>query len=368
VIVCPAAGERAPSDGRPLVTTHLGAPDLAESVALWEGLLPGSNGAARALAGLVRVDELSARRAVADAAALAGPTPGAEQVLAGLRQRIDAELPPSVRLERPRGGWRDLVASPSQQLLLRSIVGRVAGQAQVLRDWGLGDAVRGGQGVRALLTGPPGTGKSLAAAVIAAELGLDLMVVDLGALMSKWLGETEKNIGAVFDAARQARAVLFFDEADAVFGRRTEITDAHSRWANLQTAYVLARMDRFDGLVLLATNLRSAIDDAFVRRLDVVVEFDEPDCEQRLQIWRRHLPATAPLAADVNLPALAGRYEITGALIRNAVLAGAFASAAAGHEIDQAALVQAVRHEYEKAGRSFPGSPRRAAGAREMRG
>lgn len=370
VIVCPAAGERAPHDGRPLVTARLDSPGVAESIALWEALLPGSNGTARSLAGLVRVDWLSARRAVADArlgSASAVPEPGL--VLAGLRQRIDAELPFSVRLEKPSADWRDLVVTPSQELLLQAITGRVAGQATVLHDWGLEATVHGGRGVRALLTGPPGTGKSLTARVIAAQLDLDLMVVDLGALMSKWLGETEKNLGAVFDAARQARAVLFFDEADAVFGRRTEISDAQSRWANLQTAYVLARMDRFDGLVLLATNLRSAIDDAFVRRLDVVVEFDEPDRDQRLLLWQRHLPPAAPLADDVDVPALAALYEVTGALIRNAVLAAAFAAAAASRPIDQAALVQAVRHEYEKAGRSFPGTPRRSAGIRQqMRG
>jgi hypothetical protein len=369
VIVCPAAGERAPHDARPLVTADVGSPGVPESVALWEALLPGSNGDARRLAGLVRVDELSARRAVADARIGTANTPEADRVLAGLRQRIDAELPPSVRLEEPRGSWHDLVVSPSQELLLHAIVGRVTGQATVLHEWGLGTTTHGGNGVRALLTGPPGTGKSLAAGVLAAELDLDLMVVDLGALMSKWLGETEKNLGAVFDAARQARAVLFFDEADAVFGRRTEISDAQSRWANLQTAYLLARMDRFDGLVLLATNLRSAIDDAFVRRLDVVVEFGEPDRDQRLQLWQRHLPPTAPLAANVDLPALAALYEVTGALIRNAVLAAAFAAAADRHPIDQTTLVQAVRHEYEKAGRSFPGTPRRPAGTRQqMRG
>ena len=321
VVVCPPGGERAPSDDRPLVTAHLGAPDVPESVALWEALLPGTNGTARSLAGLARVDALSARRAVADAWVAGQADPDPTGVLNGLRQRADAELPPSARLERPTVGWADLITSAAQEALLRSVVDRMRGQARVLHDWGLAATVHGGGGARGLLTGPPGTGKSLAAAVIAAELGLDLMVVDLGALMSKWLGETEDSLGAVFDAARRVRSVLFFDEADAIFGRRTEVADAQSQWANLQTAYVLGRIDRFDGLVLLATNLRSAIDDAFVRRLDVVVEFDEPDREQRLRLWRRHLPPTAPLADDVDLAALAALYEITGALIRNAVLA-----------------------------------------------
>jgi SpoVK/Ycf46/Vps4 family AAA+-type ATPase len=298
-----------------------------------------------------------------------GTSPGVGRVLAALRQRIDTELPPSVRLVRPRARWDDLVVSDGQQRLLRGVVERVGGQVQVLHAWGFAAAVRGGHGVRVLLSGPPGTGKSLAADVIAHELGLDLMVVDLGALVSKWLGETEKNLAAVFDTAQRCQAVLFFDEADAIFGRRTEVSDAQSRWANLQTAYVLARMDRFDGLILLATNLRSAIDDAFVRRLDVVVELAEPDREQRLRLWRQHLPAAAPLDPDVDLPALAGLYDVTGGLIRNAVLGGAFAAAARNHDIDQDVLVQAMRHEYDKAGRSFPGAPRRAgrAAGHEMR-
>jgi SpoVK/Ycf46/Vps4 family AAA+-type ATPase len=191
-----------------------------------------------------------------------------------------------------------------------------------------------------------------------AELGLDLLVVDLAALVSKWLGETEKNIAEVFDAAEQCHAVLFFDEADAVFGRRTDGTEAQARWANLETAYLLSRIDRADGLVVLATNLRRNIDDAFLRRLDVVIELDEPDRPARERLWRLHLPAGAPRAPDVDVGALAAMYEITGGLIRNASLAAAFGAATAGRPITQEGLIHAVHDEYNKAGRSFPGSPR----------
>jgi SpoVK/Ycf46/Vps4 family AAA+-type ATPase len=230
---------------------------------------------------------------------------------------------------------------------------------RVLSDWGFSQA-RGTRGVRLLLSGPPGTGKTLAVEVLASALGLDLLVVDLASLVSKWLGETEKNIGEVFDAAERCQAVLFFDEADALFGRRTDGGDAQARWANLETAYLLSRIDRFDGLVALATNLRGHVDDAFVRRLDVVVELEEPDDNARDRLWRAHLPSGAPYSPDVDVPQLAGLYPVSGGLIRNAALAAAFAAAADGGVIDQRALVEAVRREYVKAGRSFPGAPRLA--------
>ena len=221
--------------------------------------------------------------------------------------------------------------------------------------------VGGVRGARALFVGPPGTGKTLSAEIIAAELGLDLLTVDLSALVSKWLGETEKNIGQVFDAAERCQAVLFFDEADAIFGRRTDSGDAQARWANLETAYLLSRIDDFEGLVVLATNLRGNIDEAFTRRLDVVVEFDEPGPPERERLWHAHLPAAAPIGDDVDVAQLAELYPVAGGVIRNAAIAAAFQAAEHGGAIDQAGLVEAVRREYQKSGRSFPGTPRTPA-------
>ena len=168
-------------------------------------------------------------------------------------------------------------------------------------------------GARLLLTGPPGTGKSLAARAVATAAGTDLLVVDVSRIVSKWLGETEKNLAAAFDAAERTQAVLMLDEADALFGTRTEISDAHDRYANLETAYLLARLDRFEGLAILTTNLRANIDPAFLRRIDYVVEFPLPDLADRIRLWRRHLPAPA-LAADVDIDALAGLYPVPGRL------------------------------------------------------
>jgi SpoVK/Ycf46/Vps4 family AAA+-type ATPase len=268
-----------------------------------------------------------------------------------------------VRRVRPVATLDRLVLPPHQHRLLRSVVERVQEQPRVLHEWGFGAAARHHGGARLLLAGPPGTGKSLAVEAVAAELGLDLLVVDLAALVSKWLGETEKNIGEVFDASERCQAVLFFDEADAIFARRTDSSDAQARWANLETAYLLGRIDRSNGVVALATNLRAHIDDAFLRRLDVVVELEPPDRAAREELWRRHLPPAAPCAGDVDPAALAAHYEITGGLIRNAALAAAFEAAAQSRPIDQQRLVAAVDDEYRKAGRCFPGSPR-AAGTR----
>jgi SpoVK/Ycf46/Vps4 family AAA+-type ATPase len=176
-------------------------------------------------------------------------------------------------------------------------------------------------------------------------------------VVSKWIGETEKNLANVFDSAERAQAVLFFDEADALFGKRTEVSDAHDRYANLETAYLLQRLERFEGLAILATNFKQNIDTAFTRRLEFAVDFDEPDREQRLRLWRTHIPPGAPLAADVNLYELAALYPVVGGFIRNAAVAAAFLAATDGSEITRHHLVRAVRREYEKAGRAFPGVP-----------
>ena len=364
VVVAASAVTGLVLDDRPALTVELPRPGLGDAVELWHQLLPDLNGAASELAGLLRVGRIGATRAVRDARAGGGGGVSVEGIVARVRRRTEVELPAAVRLVRPRATLDQLVLPADQHRLLRSVVGRVRSQARVLHQWGFGAAARHPGGVRMLLSGPPGTGKTLAVEAAAGELGLDLLVVDLSALVSKWLGETEKNLAAVFDAAERSQAVLFFDEADAIFGRRTDGSDAQGRWANLETAYLLTRIDRCDGLVALATNLRRGMDDAFVRRLDVILEIDEPDRVCREQLWRRHLPPAAPYDGDVDPGALAALYEIPGGLIRNAALAAAYAAAATGRPIDQGSLVDAVRDEYRKAGRSFPGAPRASARAR----
>lgn len=360
VVVCVTHGAVVQLDERPALEVDVAGPSLGETRVMWQLLAPELDDAGSALAGLLRVDTVMARRAVSDArlsARSAQQDLDVATVVQRVRRRSDAVLPPSVRRLSPHTPRQRLVATPRNEALLDSLLDRVRGQVRVLHDWGF-DEVGATRGVRALFCGPPGTGKTLSAQILAAELGLDLLVVDLSSLVSKWLGETEKNIGAVFDAAERSQAVLFFDEADAVFSRRTEARDAQARWANLETAYLLSRVDDFDGLVVLASNLRANIDEAFVRRLDVIVEFDEPDESERLRLWRSHLPARAPVDADVDLEQLAALYPVTGGLIRNAMLTAAFRAAEHGDSLTQGMLIDAVRAEYDKSGRSFPGAPR----------
>ncbi|KAF0956737.1 MULTISPECIES: ATP-binding protein [Rhodococcus] len=363
VVICAEESTGLPLDDRPVVVIEVGERDLGESIDMWTGLVPELNGGAEHLASLLRVDHLRASRAVDDARvtarADAGPITVAD-IVRHARRRTGCDLPASGRIVRPTVGWDQLVTTPDNTELLRSILDRVRGQVRVLHDWGFES--RASRGVHALFAGPPGTGKTLSAHIVASSLDLDLLVVDVSTLVSKWLGETEKNISEVFAAAERSQSVLFFDEADAIFGKRTDGNDAQARWANLETAHLLAKIDGFTGLVVLATNLRGNIDEAFVRRLDVIVEFDEPGPAERLRLWETHLPPAAPLADDVDLRQLASVYQLTGGLIRNAALAAAYRAAAGDRCIDQRGLLDAVEREYQKAGRSFPGIPRARTG------
>jgi SpoVK/Ycf46/Vps4 family AAA+-type ATPase len=240
---------------------------------------------------------------------------------------------------------------------LREASDRLEHREVVLERWGFLAGRPGREGLRLLFHGPPGTGKTLAAEVLAGGLGRDLLAVDLSRMVSKWVGETEKHLAATFEAAERTGSALLFDEADALFGRRTEVSDARDRYANLETAYLLSRIERFDGLVVLATNLRQNLDGAFARRIDYVVGFDPPDAEQRARLWRRLVPPDAPLDLAVNLDQVAALYAIPGGLIRNAAVAAGYLAAADGSRITTAHLVHAIAREYAKAGQHFPGEP-----------
>jgi len=361
VVMCVPFGRAgAVLDQRSVLELGVPARSLGDEQRMWEALLPELNGASARLAGVLRVDAAAATHAVGDArlAARTGHgTMGVSEIVGRARRRTDARLPASVRRTSPTIARSRLVTTENNDVLLTSLLDRMRGQVRVLHEWGFA-AVGGVRGVRALFSGPPGTGKTLSAQILAAELGLDLLTVDLSALVSKWLGETEKNIGEVFEAAEHCQAVLFFDEADAIFGRRTDAGDAQARWANLETAYLLSRIDEFDGLVVLATNLRGNIDEAFVRRIDVIIEYDEPGIGERERLWDAHLPDLAPLAPDVDSRELAEPYAVSGGVIRNAALSAAFHAAEHDREITQSMLVEALRREYDKSGRTFPGAPR----------
>jgi SpoVK/Ycf46/Vps4 family AAA+-type ATPase len=214
----------------------------------------------------------------------------------------------------------------------------------------------------ALFSGPPGTGKTLAAEVLAGELGLDLYAIDLSQVVSKFIGETEKNLARVFDAAESSNAVLFFDEADALFGARSEVRDAHDRYANIEVGYLLQRMETYSGLAVLATNLQRNIDDAFLRRMRFVIAFPLPDEDCRRRIWETTWPDDAP-AAGLDWTDLAARFDVSGATIRDAAVSAAFLAAADGRVATMTHVEEAMRREYTKLGRVPPELSRPMASA-----
>ena len=250
---------------------------------------------------------------------------------------------------RPTRGWDDLILDPDRMERVREIAMRCRQRDVVFGEWGL--APQPSTGVVALFAGPSGTGKTLAAEVIAADLGVDVYKVDLANLVSKYIGETEKNLSAVFDAAEASNVALFFDEADALLGKRSEVSDAHDRYANIEVAYLLQRLERYEGLAIMATNLAKNIDPAFIRRLHVIVDFPVPEAAERRRIWARCLPKDAPIGDDLDLDALADSVEVAGGTIRNAVTTSAFLAADAGTPITMALAVAGLRRELHKMGR-----------------
>jgi SpoVK/Ycf46/Vps4 family AAA+-type ATPase len=202
-----------------------------------------------------------------------------------------------------------------------------------------------------LFAGDSGTGKTMSAEVIAGELGLDLYTIDLATVVDKYVGETEKNLERIFAEAAGVNAVLLFDEADAVFGKRSEVRDAHDRYANIESAYLLQRMESFDGLAVLASNLRANIDDAFTRRLDAIVDFPMPDAGLRRTLWDRCLGPYVPRGEDLDLDFCAQAFEFSGGAIRSVAVTAAYLAADKGGPVGMAELITAVHREYKKLGR-----------------
>jgi SpoVK/Ycf46/Vps4 family AAA+-type ATPase len=208
-----------------------------------------------------------------------------------------------------------------------------------------------GRGITSLFAGDSGTGKTMSAEVIAGDLGLDLYTVNLATVVDKYVGETEKNLERIFAEAGGVNAVLLFDEADAIFGKRSEVRDAHDRYANIESAYLLQRMETFDGLAILATNLRANIDDAFTRRLDAIVDFPAPTEDLRLALWDRCLAPPLPRSDDLDLSFCARAFELSGGNIRSAAITAAYLAAGKGGEVGMAEVIAAVQTEYRKLGR-----------------
>jgi SpoVK/Ycf46/Vps4 family AAA+-type ATPase len=240
---------------------------------------------------------------------------------------------------------------------MTEFLARMRMHRQVFEDWGMTRVASTGRGITALFQGPPGTGKTMVAGALARELGIELYRVDLSRVMSKWIGETERNLGNVFSAAEESQAIILFDEADSLFGKRTEVKSSNDRFANLEVNYLLQRLDSFFGIAILTTNLGTSIDPAFKRRLAFRVHFPIPDEEQREQLWRAHLPSTLPTAGDLDLEILAKKYPLTGGSVRNCVMRAAFLAAAENEKLSQDHLMRAVRLEYRAAGKLSESGP-----------
>ncbi len=294
------------------------------------------------------------RRAVraAAAAALLGTGPiSAADLRRGARAQNAAGLERLASRIEPAVGWDDIVLPDASRSQLHDLAARARNRDRVLIEWKMRKGGGRGRGVTALFAGDSGTGKTMSAEVIAGELGLDLYTVNLATVVDKYVGETEKNLERIFAEAGGVNAVLLFDEADAIFGKRSEVRDAHDRYANIESAYLLQRMETFDGLAILATNLKSNIDDAFTRRLDMIIDFPPPDETSRLAIWQQCLKPPVPCAPDVDLPFCASAFTLSGGNIRSAATTAGYLAAGQNRNIGMPELIAAVQQEYRKLGR-----------------
>lgn len=255
----------------------------------------------------------------------------------------------------PRYGWDDIVLPENKLEQLKEICSQVKYRYRVFGEWGFDKKLSHGKGLSVLFSGPPGTGKTMAAQVIAHELQLDLYKIDLSGVVSKYIGETEKNLSKIFYEAETSNAILFFDEADALFGKRTEVSDAHDRYANIEVSYLLQKMEEYEGVVILATNLRRNIDEAFARRIRFIVDFPFPDEASRLQIWKNHFPRETPVSHDIDYEFLSKQLQIAGGNIKNIVLNAAFLAVEDGNTVSMKHIMSGVKREFEKIGKLWDG-------------
>ena len=332
--------------------------DYPTRLETWRGVLgdAGIAGDAARLADMFRFAGDRVRQTAALARSMAAlrdptdPQPTMTDVLSAGRALTAPDLARLAITIEPRYGWEDLVLPDEKLRQLESIAARIVHRRTVHRDWGFGRKLARGKGVSVLFSGPSGTGKTMAAEVLARALGVDLYQVDLSAVVSKYIGETEKNLERIFTEGELSNQLILFDEADAIFGRRTEVKDAHDRYANIEVDYLLQRMEKYAGPIVLATNFQKNLDEAFVRRLDDILEFPFPDPSARERIWRGHFPDEAP-RGEIDFEFLAEQFDVSGGNIRNVVLNSAFAAAQEGGPISMRHVIASLRGEYQKQGK-----------------
>ncbi|MFO0749457.1 MAG: AAA family ATPase [Myxococcota bacterium] len=348
---------------RAVTHLRLGLPSAAERRRIWEAHLPPSmprRGALDldALANRFDFHGATIRRAVAYAvnAAMAGDAPRPEMTTAlleeGCRVQLEQALDGLTIRSTTHLSLDDLVLAPAVDRRVRELLSACRHQSLIMTAWGLGERLTTGRGITALFDGPPGTGKTYAAEILAGELDRPLHRVNLPEVMSKWLGETEKHVQALFQQARVTHAMLLFDEADSLFGQRVQETkSASDRSANMVVNLLLQEVERFPGIAIMTTNLVSGLDPALMRRIQFRITFAEPDQRERLGIWRVLCPARLPLAPDVDFARLAQHFELSGGRIKNALLRAAYRAVDRGGVVSHELLAEACRDEYVAAGK-----------------
>jgi hypothetical protein len=285
------------------------------------------------------------------AAAGIGPYEATRELQAAARGQNGGELADLTNKVEPIYRWSDIVLPDDSIQQLKEICARVTFGDTVLQNGGFGRKLSSGKGITVLFAGPSGAGKSMAAEVIANELGLSLYRIDLSRVVSKYIGETEQNLERIFNAAMRSNAVLLFNEADSLMGKRSAVHDAHDRYANIEISYLLQKMEQHEGITILTTNLRGNMDDAFLRRLTFTIHFPFPEEESRREIWKRIWPTETRVAPEVDFALLANRFRLSGGNISNIGLASAFLAAAAGRPVSLGDVLKATRREYAKVGK-----------------
>jgi SpoVK/Ycf46/Vps4 family AAA+-type ATPase len=291
------------------------------------------------------------RRAVAETARLPREGDATAAIDRRVRATRDLKLAQHARRIDRLATWDQVVLPADLRDTVRELIARVRHHHRVFEEWGMERVVQTSRGLTVLFQGPPGTGKTLVAGLIARELGLELHQIDLSRVTSKWLGETERNLAAIFDAADEGQVVLLFDEADALFAKRTAVRSSNDRYANLEVDYLLQRLDAFEGIAILTSNHGSSIDPAFKRRMSFRLTFPVPDEETRELLWRAHLPPELPLDGTLDLEELASRHAFSGGCIRRVCLRAAFLAAADGAHLGQRHLERAVALDLAETGK-----------------
>lgn len=325
-------------------------PKPEEQRAAWESVVgPQSSEVAEQLAGQFDLNLDAIHGVAASVSAAAVTSEIGERLWNACRAQVRPRIEGLAQRVHAKATWEQLVLPDSELILLRQIAGQVRQRGRVYRQWGFGERMNRGLGISALFAGESGTGKTMAAEVIANELRLDLYRIDLSSVVNKYIGETEKNLRRVFDAAEDGGAILLFDEADALFGKRSEVKDSHDRYANIEVNYLLQRMEAYRGLAILATNAKKSLDPAFTRRLRFIVDFPLPGAAERQKMWERVFPATTPLDA-LDFERIAA-FNLSGAGVHNAALHAAFSAASADSAVTMHHLLDAIRQELTKQGR-----------------